>query len=854
LVTTYVIGFALSDDNGNAVSCEGVDPSGTTCASMAANDPKKPCCTLHEIAYNGGSDRAFFASDAETLRAKLKEAMDQVTGKTTSSRTVAAFGSTSSGGQYEFLSGFRVNPFAAWSGKLERVRWECTAGAGGSKAQPQPIDASKGDDYAVALNKQTTRKFWTALPTTSASGTTRAGDTLRPGLSADDGLGTVGADVVTGSGTSFVGAISAAQMGLTASSCPDTSSAEECKQKYLNYALALAQPKPTWSSRQGNALGDIYHANPVQVGPPDEFLRDDSYLQFRLDAGARTPFVLAATNDGLLHAFKADVKSDTEDAELWAFLPPAVLPNVGKQYGSRALLLDASPVVKNVAFGAQTGGGRARNDVARWATIAVSGLTVGTGATGGRGYFALDVTDPKNPKFLWQLTKDAAGRDLFGTAPGQPAIATLYFREGSDGKLAEVPVAILPGGEGRAHKTGTCNRWKSVTTASDPLVTPRSKVRCWIGAGASFTIVRLLDGKVIRTFRNDPAGNGTADHPADATAPILPDAIVKGSGFGDGFAGIDSPITGAVALYPAATGTVTTRAFVGDYDGTLWKADLSDPDPRAWRFEIFHDAYFPNDPANRDATKWGPIAVPPVLSVDRFGDVVVNYATGDQNNFSEVNLNHVYSVTERTETVSGAKVLAPKVNWHLKFPAGITPTGPMSLFGEALYLSTFTPGVGAASACVKGQGTIWGVHYVNASSIANDDGSRAPAPALKKEGLGDDTASATACPGPYPNTDSDAKDFFRCNVLAQGTIVFGTSVTQRPSCVDTAASPIGLDPYFGGAYSPVTNIAVGDFELVAQTGAGGAKNVVGASLNTMARKLPTPPPSTRVDSWATLVE
>jgi len=63
-----------------------------------------------------------------------------------------------------------------------------------------------------------------------------------------------------------------------------------------------------------------------------------------------------ATNDGFLHAFKV-ARNDTADSdvntadnnELWAFIPPVVLPSIQSQYPpAHAILLDGRPVVRDV--------------------------------------------------------------------------------------------------------------------------------------------------------------------------------------------------------------------------------------------------------------------------------------------------------------------------------------------------------------------------------------------------------------------------------------------------------------------------------------------------------------------------
>ncbi len=876
MIETFVVGFAVSDELGNPVDCKFPDPV-ATCANPALEPKFKPCCTLHETAFSGtpgtAGKTAIFADNVAELRTALQSAMAKATMKTTTSRTIPVFtqAASASAGQYEFQTAFKVNAFGPWTGTLNRIRWEC-AQSGPLVSSAKPFLPAEGDDFTNNLNKQATRNYFTLDAVTS---TARSGDSLRPGLSASDGDGLPlrTATSVKASGNAFVSSVPATALEITSTSCKDAATIDECKQKLLNYALALPQPKAAWMDRfaMGATMGDIYHATPVNVGPPSNFLRDESYVAFRNARATRIPMLLVATNDGILHSFRTDVKSESDPSELWAFIPPAVLPHIGKQYGgAHALLLDAAPVVKDVPFGMTTGTswGRTRDNaragIANWRTVAVGGLTAG------RGYYALDVTDPTDPKFLWQLTKtiDASGADkeLFGTFPATPAIGTVFYKDPSKSEPIETPVAFLPGGEGTLFKTDSlCGRWKSyqgTTTAT----TPRNAVRCWIGAGNSFTVVRLQDGKILRRFSNDPAGNGSADHPAESNSPVKifvdsGNSQIVNSGAAElkGFAGIDSPLTGTVALYPAAAGTVTTRAFVGDSDGSLWKIDVSDPDPQKWKIDLFHDPYFPGDIDNVNYKAWGPVATAPVLSVDAFSDVVVNYATGDQSNFATTAINHVYSVTERTKTISTGLTQESQVNWHIKLTGGITPTGPLSLFDTTLYFSTFKPDTASSDACLNGEGTVWGVDYLLNDAKPGPDGTALPKARHKIAGSAfGATKSAQPCPAGVTNLEGT--EFYRCINLGEKTIVFGAGVTQRPSCVGTPGSGIGMDPYMGGtsSHQTVTDVSVGAFELVAQTGPGKttvpSSGTTSTGVNTISIPLTAPLSATRIDAWAAIVE
>src|SRR5262249_50197567 len=140
-----------------------------------------------------------------------------------------------------------------------------------------------------------------------------------------------------------------------------------------------------------------------------------------------------------------------ENNEIWSFMPPYVLPRILPTYNTQALLLDGAPVVRDVIFErtlaqSQAGG----SGGITWSTVLVAG-----GGAGGSFYYALDVTDPYKPKFLWQISKDAAGNALFGDRTATPAITTIPLSD--QGSVKEVAIAILPGGSAPSLP-GSCLR------------------------------------------------------------------------------------------------------------------------------------------------------------------------------------------------------------------------------------------------------------------------------------------------------------------------------------------------------------------------------------------------------------
>ena len=177
-----------------------------------------------------------------------------------------------------------------------------------------------------------------------------------------------------------------------------------------------------------SVLGDIVNAQPVFVKAPFADYQDSGYAAFKTANATRTPMVYVAANDGMLHAFYAG--STTVDPlggeERWAFIPTMVLPNLYKladnNYANlRRYYVDGTPTVGDVYDSTAT----------TWKTILVGGLNAG-----GRGYYALDITDPANPKGLWEFKHTST---CAGTPVGQTSDCHLGFTYGNPqiSKLAD---------------------------------------------------------------------------------------------------------------------------------------------------------------------------------------------------------------------------------------------------------------------------------------------------------------------------------------------------------------------------------------------------------------------------------
>lgn len=166
--------------------------------------------------------------------------------------------------------------------------------------------------------------------------------------------------------------------------------------------------KRVFRKRQA-VLGDIIDSKPAFIGTPTFSYTDPGYTDFKTAQAGRGKTLYIGSNDGMLHAFDADTLE-----ERWAYVPSMVIPNMWKladmNYRNKhSYYVDGEPIISDICVGGCGGAG------ATWRTILVAGLN-----GGGRGYYALDITDPMNPSLLWEF--DANNEPNLGYTFGSPII------------------------------------------------------------------------------------------------------------------------------------------------------------------------------------------------------------------------------------------------------------------------------------------------------------------------------------------------------------------------------------------------------------------------------------------------
>lgn len=909
LVTTYALGFAVSsvNDDGTLVNCSSLVSNGQLAAICSdTTNPTRdalyaPCCELQRIALAGGSGHAYFADTAGDLNAALGSILAQIARNATTRTTpayspvitnVIANPNTPATNESIFLASFAPAVGSPWSGDVQRQRFQCTyvttgssdggTDAGGKSGYTVPsasINVAQGDDFAANLNSaaNNTRTFFTFMPNNS-TGPANAAGTIRPyvATTVGDGIGQYQATTFAGSASTVIPNIGTDALNVSGSTptCAYTPtgggalqhlSASDCRTMLLDYTLGVNTFSGTannfpFVSRYGNALGDVYHAVPVAVAAPGSLLGDDSYVAFAAANQSREQDLYVATNDGLLHAFWADVSTLTNN-ERWALMPPAVMPNLSSSYpSSHQFLLDGSPVVKDVVWSrTQSTSSGTTTITSNWHTTLVASF--GSYAP---GYYAVDVTNPYPgssvplptsnsipsyasgqpawPVFLWQLTTmPSTNAPLFGSQSATPAITTVNLLD-SNGALEEVGVAILPGGQNSPPTSGGsgCTRAVNITGTTYPAsdATPigsfaaRTSVRQWGTTctssviGRSVAVVRLDTGEILAVFMRK--SDVSTNYPNDTLLKANPTRIIDTP--------LDSPMTGTPIVYPNDVGADATKVFIGDADGSIWRFNLSSTSPSQWSGEIFLDLY--NQTGDTSSTSWSdgqPIQVTPVLSVDTSANVVLNIASGAQETFDNTGTDYLYSVTEKVQTDpnSGNATLRAAVNWYwASSTSGERVSGPMTVFNGVLYFATFAAPAAGSAVCSGGTAKLWGLDYVTPENPSNLSlgGLYSLMPPLPQA----QTLTSYIIPA---NTDS---------TLA-GKVIPGVSINATPACGNFGSTGDGGVNTQGAPQ----NFTPGSYSIFSQIGAQGSS---GSSTRQISLPVPTPASPTLVDSWAAVTE
>jgi len=380
-------------NNAAAYPCAWAGANGTCNWPTPAQNQPSAIDDLWHAAVNGRGTY-YSASDPSALDAGLSSALAGV-----SARIGAAAAATTSnpnvtsGDNFVFSSTFTT---VDWTGELVRQQIDLTTGAISPTVDWGAQALLDAKDWA-------TRRLYTFDPAPGNTGKRK--DFTWANLS-DAAIAELNVAQQSYFNTATVSTLS---QYATLTAAQQTAAAGD---NLIRYLSGDRSNEGTLYRTRAHVLGDIVSAEAVYVKAPMNNYTENDYSSFKTTYATRQGIVYAAANDGMLHAFDS-----TTGEEQWAYVPSLVLPNLYKladeHYGTNhRYFVDGTPTQGDVYF---SGG---------WHTILVGGFNAG-----GRGYYALDITNPADPVVLWEMTSNtSAGTGYISDADlgysyGNPVIA-----------------------------------------------------------------------------------------------------------------------------------------------------------------------------------------------------------------------------------------------------------------------------------------------------------------------------------------------------------------------------------------------------------------------------------------------
>jgi len=415
------------------------------------------------FAGSGGLLPSFVADNPAELFLAFSAVLDAILAGQASRTEMTSTASRSSlDKSYEFAAYFEITISGiGWTGHLIRIPVELDAGG-------NPVWGPAGDwiyfDQVLAAQNPNTRNIYTVVHDPRSS--TFAPDQLPRPVSGTPTAGLFSFEAGRHETDDWMCLVDTEGLGLPGLS-----------DRIKNYVRGV----PGTPSVANKAimphpvLGDIFHSDPVIVPPPASLTPDYKYEIYFRNNVARHTMVYVGANDGMLHAFVAEdadgVGADETGRELWGFIPNQLLAKIANVRSRHDFFVDNTPVVRDVYLPNVTLTDRLGNVIKDNSNQPIKGayrtLLFGSLRGGGSGYFALDVTEPNDPKYMWEYRPDVDVRRDYQT-PASPAFAqtqcsgskTMSFAEPVVGQvwLKDVeavageppyiskPVMLVPGG------------------------------------------------------------------------------------------------------------------------------------------------------------------------------------------------------------------------------------------------------------------------------------------------------------------------------------------------------------------------------------------------------------------------
>jgi type IV pilus assembly protein PilY1 len=531
------------------------------------------------------------------------------------------------------------------------------------------------------------------------------------------------------------------------------------------------------SEQRAWIMGDVLHSKPAIQSYNSYALTDET------NTSLNKTVIYVGSNDGQLHAF-----SDADGAEMWSFVPPSVLPNL-QNLGSNDIheyFMDGSPVLyvydydKDGNIG--TGPEQATGDVDPTSitdngtndkVILIVSMRRGGGIdtlspTGSRGsYYALDVTNPTTPQFLWEFdstTVDGSGNLIFGELGeswSEPVIGKVRLN-GTDRMVAFIAAGY---DNNEDLRFGNNQQFPDTTTATTSTVLSTADAGNISNVGTSAQVnpkgrgIYVLELATINSSTGALSFHTTPhklwEYVNDANNPTGHNPSYS---FATEIAPLDYDFDGYI-----------DRLYAGDTGGNMWRFDISSKESTTpWNGTKVFSANPSNitNSVENPATNGRKSFFRPSV-VQEAGYVGVYFGSGDRvHPLNQAVIDRMYAFYDRNSTATKSEANLVNVTednlqaanptsdpadlssctltntsvgctlknlydtqyygWFIKLDqaAGEKVLANPLVFNKVAYFTTFTPNVATTDPCLSGNlgvGKLYAVDYKTGEAVFNFD-------------------------------------------------------------------------------------------------------------------------------------
>ena len=482
-------------------------------------------------------------------------------------------------------------------------------------------------------------------------------------------------------------------------------------------------------------MGDVLHSKPMVVNY-EMYLFNTAN---EANCAVNKTMIFAGANDGMLHAIR-----DCDGSEAWSYIPPELLPNLKYVHaGTHTYFVDSSAFT--YTYDADRNG---NIEIAEGDKVI---LLVGLRRGGGKNvvpansyYYALDVSNPTTPKYLWSINNSTAAYSELAEAWSEPKIVKIKI--GTTFKIA----ALIGAGYDNLNEDARYG-------ATQTFPGTGAVVNADSGAGAVTSVGTSAPAS--------PKGRGVyVIEIASLSAAGLPSFANSGAKLWEYTNATNTAMGYSVAAEIAAVDSAgrgyTDRLYTVDTDGNLWRFDIGTGNTATWSGRR---VFSPNPGVSGAADKGRKSFYKPAVTLENGFDLVF-YGTGDrehplntnvvdriyavkvfdtdtavktETNLVDVTLNLLQSSTVintgglTNPTVGSVEYILKQLRendgWFIRLneSAGEKVLSSPTVFNKVLYVTTFLPtGSAVVDACQPanlGSSNTYALNYMTGEAALDYD-------------------------------------------------------------------------------------------------------------------------------------